>query len=370
MHTQTEGYCLILAGGVGSRLWPYSHTAKPKQFLDIFGTGRTLLQQTYDRFSVFIKPENIFVSTCEEYLPLVQQQLPDVPRSQVIAEPLRRGTLASVAVGSLIIAARRNVQASIICSPADQWITNEEAFRRDILQGLQFISQHNVLLTMGLSPTAPNTDYGYIQMGDAKEEDFYRVKTFTEKPSPEYANMFVETGEFLWNVGLFLFNVQTILSTLNRQIPEYQVELPRMMAELSHMQEQAVPELFTMLPNLNVDMGILEGNNDVFVQRVHFGWADIGSWDNLHPEHLAPSLAPLTDAQGNTLLGSQATLYGCQGNIIRLPQGQTAMISGLKDYVVAQENGILIICPKDDRSMIRRMRTEMELNTGTQKTSK
>ncbi len=358
----SEGYCLILAGGTGTRLWPFSQEHMPKQFLDIFGTGRTLLQQTYDRFASFMAPENIFISTCEQYLHLVTSQLPQVPRAQIIAEPLRRGTLASVAVGSLIIAARRNVQASIICSPADQWITNEQAFREDILRGLSVVSRQDVLLTMGLTPTVPNTDYGYIQMGDELRENLFRVKSFTEKPSEEYARMFLETGEFLWNVGLFLFNVQTILRSLISKVPEYQVELPRMMAELSHMQEQAVPELFTMLPNLNVDMGVLEGNNDVCVQKAHFGWADLGSWDALHiNKEMAEGRAPATDEHGNLVLDTEAQLYQCEGNIVRLPKGHLALISGLKDYVVAEENGILMICPKADKAMMRRMRTEADM---------
>lgn len=355
---ETEGYCLILAGGTGSRLWPFSQEGKPKQFLDIFGTGRTLLQQTYDRFASFMKPENIFISTCEQYLDLVTEQLPQLPRSQIIAEPLRRGTLASVAVGSLIIAARRNVQASIICSPADQWITNEEAFRQDIRKGMVAVTRQDILLTMGLIPTVPNTDYGYIQMGEELSPDLYRVKSFTEKPSPQYAEMFLQTDEFLWNVGLFLFNVQTILRTLIKKVPEYQVELPRMMAELSHMQEQSVPELFKMLPNLNIDMGILEGNNDVCVQKAHFGWADLGGWDSLYINNVEGGTNRFTDEHDNLVLDTDALLYQSEGNIVRLPKGHMALICGLKDYVISEENGILMICPKDDKSMMRRMRTE------------
>lgn len=363
-HTAScDGYCLILAGGVGSRLWPFSQEGKPKQFLDIFGTGRTLLQQTYDRFARFIRPENIFISTCEPYLDLIGEQLPQVPRNQIIAEPLRRGTLASVAVGSLIIAARRNVQASIICSPADQWITNEDAFRQDVEKGLRVVSARDVLLTMGLTPTFPNTDYGYVQMGEAVEEGVYRVKSFTEKPSQEYAEMFLQTGEFLWNAGLFLFNVQTILRTVTGKVPAYQIELPRLMSELSNTQEQSVPELFAVLPNLNVDMGILEGNHDACVLKAHFGWADLGSWDSLHINKATGVNDYFTDKDGNLVLDTEAVLHQCQGNIVRLPKGHLALISGLKDYVVAEENGILMICPKEDKAMMRRMRTEATMKS-------
>lgn len=359
--TDRNGYCLILAGGIGSRLWPLSQENKPKQFLDIFGTGRTLLQQTYDRFASFLKPENIFITTCEQYLDLVKEQLPEVPRSQIITEPLRRGTLASVAIGSLIIAARRNVQASIVCSPSDHWITNEEAFRQDIEKGLGVVNKQDILLTMGLTPTMPSTDYGYIQMGESIQEDLFKVKSFTEKPSSEYAKMFMQTDEFLWNVGLFLFNVQTMLRSLIKKVPEYQVELPKIMTELSHMQEQAVPELFSMLPNLNIDMGVLEGNNDVCVQKAHFGWADLGSWDALHNHEVSDNSHHFADESNNLVLDSEALLYQCEGNIIRLPKGHLALVSGLKDYVIVEENGILMICPKEDKATMRRMRTEAQM---------
>lgn len=351
MEKVNQDYCLILAGGVGSRLWPLSSSDKPKQFQDFFGTGRTLLQQTYDRFASFMQPDHIYISTTQQYLPLVQEQLPEVSRHQIIAEPLRRGTLASVALGALIIAAKRDAQANVICTPADQWITDDDVFQQDMRRGLDFVAGTNRLLTIGLKPTRPETEYGYIQMGEKVGDDFYRVKSFTEKPAREYANVFLQTDEFLWNVGLFLFNVQTMLRQLTKQVPAYEVELPRMMAALSNSTTREVPEFFSVLPNLNVDYGILDKNENGYVQQARFGWVDLGTWVSLQADVLA-------DKQGNLVLDADANLYNCHGNIIRLPQGHKVMVSGLTDFVIAEENGVLMICPKHDLAMMRRMRID------------
>lgn len=351
MAQTNQDYCLILAGGIGSRLWPMSTDGCPKQFQDIFGTGRTLLQQTYDRFLRFVQPDHIYITTSQEHLHLVEEQLPDMAPSQIIVEPIRRGTLASVALGSLIIAAKRDAQANVICSPADQWITDETAFQSDVRAGLDFVASANALLTMGLRPTRPETEYGYIQMGDEIAPGFSKVKSFTEKPARDYAEMFIQTGEFLWNVGLFMFNVQVMLRQLTKQVPAYEVELPRMMAGLSQSDTRPVPEFFASLPNLNIDYGVLEGNENVYVQQAHFGWADIGTWNSLHID------AP-TDDKDNLVLDTQSILYNSEGNIIRLPKGHLAVVSGLKDFVVAEENGVLMICPKSDAAMMRRLRIE------------
>lgn len=356
MNKPDQHYCLILAGGVGSRLWPLSSEEKPKQFQDIFGVGRTLLQQTYDRFRRFIAPDHIYISTCRDYLPLVQEQIPDIPHSQIIAEPLRRGTLASVAVGAQIIAAKRDAQANVICSPSDHWITDEDTFRDDVVRGLDFVANMEGLLTMGLRPTRPDTEYGYIQMGDEVKEGFLRVKSFIEKPEREYAEMFVQTGEFLWNVGLFMFNVQVMLRQIIRQVPAYEVEMPRMMRELANSEQYEVPEFFTSLPNLNIDYGVLEHNENVFVQQANFKWTDIGSWNSLYID------AP-TDEKGNLLLNTQGILYGSEGNIIRLSQGRMALVCGLKDFVVVEEDGVLMICPKNDVATMRRLRNEVKIET-------
>ena len=326
-------YCLILAGGNGSRLWPISRTVKPKQFLDLFGTGRTLLQQTYDRVAKFIDPSHIYVSTNVAYLPLVYEQLPEVDDMHILEEPLRRGTLAAVAWGSVFIA-KQNPQATLFVTPSDQIILKEEEYRQDVLDGLEFASENDGLLVMGITPSRP-----------------VPVKSFTEKPNDEFANIFIQEGNFLWNTGLLCFSSRVMLDNLFMLVPEYRMEIPRMMAEAESADPKLVPESFNVLPNYNMDVSILERSEHVYVQRGHFGWADIGTWASIGKD--APS-----DNEGNVLMGTNAFLYECSGNIIRLPEGHTAVVKGLKDYVVAEEGEFLMICPRQDVAAMRKMHTD------------
>ena len=345
-------YCLILAGGNGSRLWPISRTVKPKQFLDLFGTGRTLLQQTYDRVAKFIDPEHIYVSTNVAYLPLVYEQLPEVDDMHILEEPLRRGTLAAVAWGSVFIA-KQDMQSTLFVTPSDQIILNEEQYRKDVLDGLKFASENDGLLVMGITPSRPETGYGYIQMNDDKplSGDIFPVKSFTEKPDAEFANIFLQEGTFLWNTGLLCFGTRVMLDNLFMLVPEYRMEIPKMMAEAESDDPKLVPESFNKLPHYNMDVSILERSEHVYVQRGHFGWADIGTWASIGKD--VPG-----DNEGNVLLNTNAYLYECSGNIIRLPDGHTAVVKGLKDYVVAEEGEFLMICPRQDIAAMRRMHTD------------
>lgn len=349
-------YCLILAGGNGSRLWPVSRTTLPKQFMDFFGTGRTMLQHTYDRVARFIKPDHIYISTNVQYLPLIHQQLPQVDDEQILEEPVRRGTLASVAWGTVVIA-KANPHANVFVTPADHVILNEDVYQEDILKALRFVQDRQGLLVTGIRPSRTETGYGYIQMDDRHEveKDIYPVKSFTEKPNAEFAEMFIQEGDFLWNSGLFSFNVNVMLSNLFSLVPEYQVEIPRMMAEAEHASPTLVPEFFNSLPNRNVDVSILERSDQVYVQQGHFGWADMGTWASLYDD--APA-----DAKGNVLLNTKAFLYDCADNIIRLPDGRTAVVKGLNDYVIAEEGEILMICPRKDVTAMRKMHIDTKFS--------
>ena len=351
-----NNYCLILAGGNGSRLWPVSRTTRPKQFMDLLGTGRTMLQQTYDRVSRFIQSNHIYISTNVDYLPLVHEQLPEVDDAHILEEPVRRGTLAAVAWGTVVIA-KKNLQANILVTPSDQIIVGEEEYRCDLLAGLDFVSHHEKLLVTGIKPLRPETGYGYIQVDDEHVEapGIYPVKSFTEKPDAEFAQVFIDEGDFLWNSGIDFFNVNVMLSNLYRLVPEYQMEIPRMMAEAEAAIPTLVPEFFSSLPNLNIDISIMERSENVCVQKGHFGWADMGTWASLFVD--APS-----DAEGNVLLNTPAFLYDCRDNVVRLPGGRTAVIKGLHDYVIAEEGEILMICPREDVSAMRRMHTDTKFS--------
>ena len=351
-----NNYCLILAGGNGSRLWPVSRTTRPKQFMDLLGTGRTMLQETYERVARFIAPEHIYISTNSDYLPLIHEQLPAVDDKHILEEPVRRGTLAAVAWGTVVIA-KQDRDANIFMTPSDHIILHEDEYKRDVLNGLCFVAQNEKLLVTGIRPSRPETGYGYIQIDDTNEvaPGIHPVKSFTEKPNTQFAQMFIREGDFLWNAGLAFFNVNVMLSNLYRLVPEYQVEIPRMMAEAESAVPTMVPEFFSSLPNLNIDVSIMERSENVCVQQGHFGWADMGTWASLFDD--APS-----DPEGNVLLNSRAFLYDCKDNVIRLPEGRTAVIKGLKDYVVAEEGEILMICPRQDVSAMRRMHTDTKFS--------
>lgn len=357
MNTSASHYCVILAGGIGSRLWPVSRTSKPKQFLDLFGTGRTLLQQTYDRFVGIVPPEHIYISTNQQYIDLVAEQLPQVPRERVLAEPIRRNTLPSVAWATSLIA-QETPDANIVVTPADQLILDETKFREDILRGLDFVGRTEGLLTMGVKPTRPDTGYGYIQAGEEVGDGaFAKVQSFTEKPALEFAQMFMESGEFYWNTGLFLWNARIMLKAILRQVPDYVEEFADLASREHKDIAHCVPEYFSALPNLSLDYGILERSENVYVQLCRFGWADLGNWWSLHDDSTC-------DAQQNVLLDTKALLYNCKGNVIRLPRGRVAVLDGLENFVVAEEDNVLMICPKGDMSALRRMMTDAQMKLG------
>ncbi len=351
MNADNHRYCLILAGGIGSRLWPVSRAEKPKQFLDLFGTGRTLLQQTYDRYARFFPADHIFISTHVDYLPYIREQLPEVDEQQILEEPLQRGTLAAVAWGTVRILTL-DAKATVVVSPADQMILNETVFQEDILHGMRFAHERQKIVVLGVPATRPETEYGYIQVSDeAVDEDVYRVKSFTEKPTADFAQMFVKDGSFLWNAGIFAFGASVMLNNIFKLVPEYQLTIPRMMADAEQGDPNLLPEFFNMLPRLSIDLSVMERSQDVYVHRCQFGWADLGAWATLREG---------ADAEGNLTMNTEAVLSNCRNTVILLPSGRKAVVEGLENYVVAESDDVLLICPKD-RATVRRMRNEVQL---------
>lgn len=362
MNHSDNNYCLILAGGVGSRLWPSSHELCPKQYMDFSGTGRTLIQQTYERFRAFIPADHIYVSTQESYLPMLHEQLPELPRNQVLAEPIRRGTLAPVTWATSAIAGICK-DARIVVSPADQDIFDEQAFADDVLLSLDFVGRHEGVVTLGVTPTRPDTGYGYVQAGEPENADgkVFHVKTFTEKPNEEFAMMFMESGEFLWNTGLFVFAAEYMLQNIIKHVPEYRDEFPELANMGATATTDTVPRLYSALPNLSLEYALLEQTGHRYVRRCRFRWADLGTWQGIGTDAIhAPKSSGndiRVDGQDNVTVHSDALFDNANGNIVRLSAGHVAAISGLDNYVITEENGVLMICPKDDAAAMRRLQT-------------
>ena len=351
-------YCVILAGGKGRRLWPCSRSAKPKQFVDFFGTGRTQLQQTYDRMAKIVPPDHIYVATNMEYRELVKEQLPELPGENMLLEPIFRNTAASVSWACHRIG-RRNACASIIAVPSDQLIMNEDAFRENALLGLEFVQAHDCFLTMGVKPTRPEPGYGYIQLGDPVGDNLYHVQSFTEKPEREFAKMFLESGEFYWNTGLFLSNARYIKESFSRLLPAVLRSFDAETKDFSiAAEEEYIQEHFSAYPNMSIDYGILEKSENVYVMKCDFGWADLGTWHSIYEAH--------QKADGdNVVVNSDVMLDNCHGNVIKLPKGMLGVISGLEGFIVAEHDNVLLICKKEDSSsLIKKYVNEVQIRKG------
>ena len=334
-----------MAGGVGSRFWPFSRNNRPKQFLDFFGTGRSLLQMTFDRFRHLVPTENILIVSNIIYRDLILEQLPELSPSQVLLEPSRRNTAPCIAYAINRIKSITK-KANIIVAPSDHLIMKETEFLQTIQQGIDFIDKNDNLLTLGIKPSRPETGYGYIQISDG-ENNLRRVKTFTEKPNAELAQIFYETGEFFWNSGIFLWNLQTIDRAFNSLLPEVAIKFKEGENLYNTPDEQAfIDEMYASCPNISIDYGIMEKANDVYVLCSDFGWTDLGTWGSLH--EMSPK-----DKDENVTLKCKSLFYESSNNTIALPEGKLAVIQGLDNYIVAESDNVLLICKLDEEQRIR-----------------
>lgn len=358
MTNNQNNYCVILAGGKGRRLWPCSREQYPKQFIDFFGTGRTQLQQTYDRFAKIVPCENIFVITNEVYTPLVREQLPQLSADNLLAEPIHRNTAPSAAWATHRIV-HLNPDANIVVAPSDQTVLDEEAFCRNINEGFSFVASHSCLLTMGVKPTRPEPGYGYIQLGEEMTANVYRVQSFTEKPEREFARMFVDSGEFYWNTGMFLANARYSLECFGKLLPQVLRNFDKEHPEFSVEAENAfVHENFPSYPNLSIDYGILEKSENVCVMKCNFGWADLGTWHSMYE-------AMSKGGGDNVIVDSNVMLDDAHNNVIKLPKDRLAVISGLDGYIVAEKDNVLLICKKEDSSAcVRKLINEVQMKKG------
>ena len=357
MNDINHNYCVIMGGGIGSRFWPFSRKNLPKQFLDFLGTGRSLLQQTFDRFKKVVPAEHILVVTNAMYADLVKEQLHELADSQILLEPCRRNTAPCIAGASYHIQALCP-DANVVVAASDHLILKEEEFLEAIRRGLKFVSESEKLLTLGIKPNRPETGYGYIQIAEQAGENFYKVKTFTEKPELELAKVFVESGEFYWNSGLFMWNVQSIIKAGERLLPELAAKLSVKKEVYGTEQEQAfIKEYFPACPNVSIDYGVMEKADNVYVSLGDFGWSDLGTWSSLYD--LSPK-----DREGNVVLKCRSMLYDCHDNIVVMPKDKLVVIEGLDNCLVAESQNVLLICRKDDEQSVRKYVTDVQMKLG------
>ncbi len=359
---KNNNYCIIMAGGIGSRFWPYSRISKPKQFLDILGIGKTLLQQTFERFSKIIPVENIFIVANKIYSDFIIEQIPDVQKENILLEPYRRNTAPCIAFANCKIL-KRNPEANIVVAPADHLIINEDEFLSVVEKGFNFVSDKDALLTLGITPNRPETGYGYIQVQTDKNFEkinpgFRKVKTFTEKPDFEMAKLFLESGEFYWNSGIFFWSLNSINKAFNENLPEINslffegIDLFNTPKEEKHIEN-----IYPRCKNISIDYGIMEKANNVYVLCTNFGWSDLGTWGSMY-EHSAK------DVDGNHIKGSKVFAYNTKNCIINVSDKKCVVVQGLTDYIVVDSEDILLICKMKDEQMIKQFVNDVKLKLG------
>jgi mannose-1-phosphate guanylyltransferase len=354
-------YVVIMAGGVGSRFWPMSRTDRPKQFIDVLGTGRTLIQQTYDRFIRICRKENILVVTNEAYVDLVKEQLPDILPGNILSEPARKNTAPCIAYAAYRIASV-NPKGLMVVAPSDHLITKEETFLKAIRSCFRKAASEDCLVTLGISPTRPDTGYGYIQFkeSDSKEKDnrIKKVKTFTEKPDQLMAQSFLDSGDFLWNAGIFIWSVQSILNELERNLPDINSLFSEGMDLYNTAKEKAfIREAYSKCTNISIDHGVMEKADNVYVRASIIGWSDLGTWGSLY-DHIQKN------SHANAVVGKNVMLYQSQNCIVHVPKDKLVVIEGLEGYIVAESDGILLICKKQEEQQIRNIVNDVKIKHG------
>lgn len=343
-------YVIIMAGGVGTRFWPFSRTNYPKQFHDVLGTGRTLLQQTADRFEGVCPPENIYIVTSDRYKDLCQQQIPTLSDDQVLCEPIARNTAPCIAYACYKIA-QRDPQANIVVSPADHIILKEDDFKNTIRAALEATADHDILVTLGIQPSRPDTGYGYIQYISEPGAVINRVKTFTEKPHLELAQQFLDSGEFVWNAGIFVFNASAIVKAFEQYLPETAEVFEEGRPVYYTDQEQAfINKAYSMCKSISIDNGVMEKANNVHVVLSDFGWSDLGTWKSLYEVS--------GKDENENAIDAHTMLYDTQNCIIKAPKDRLVVINGLDGYIVAEYDNVLMICRKDDEQKVKQFVAE------------
>lgn len=345
-------YVAIMAGGVGSRFWPASREARPKQFLDILGTGKSLLRLTFERFLKLTDADHIFIVTNGMYKDLVKEHLPELTDNQILCEPSRNNTAPCIAYTAMKLHAL-DPDANMVVAPSDHLIMNEGLFLDNIHKALTFTADNDALLTLGIAPDRPHTGYGYIQFANEGQDGIYSVKRFTEKPELEKARSFLASGDYLWNAGIFVWRASTIIGAFEQHEPAITEILGQNVSCFNTENEQAyIDEVYPETPSISVDYAIMERAKNVFTIPAQFGWSDLGAWVSLHTE------MPRTE-DGNAIQAKQVLLHDTHNSLIRLPEGKLGVIAGLDDYIIVDEGDVLLVCPKSREQEIKALRKQV-----------
>ena len=350
-------YCVIMCGGVGSRFWPFSKAARPKQFIDFFGTGRSLLQMAFDRLQGIVPTENIYLLTNESYGTLIREQLPELSDKQILMEPARRNTAPCIAWAAYHIQAI-NPGAKMMVAPSDHLIINVEKFRQSVIDAFEFIETRDALVTMGIKPSRPETGYGYIQVGESIEGNFSKVKTFTEKPDEDLARVFLKSGEFFWNSGMFFWSTDSIIKALDSCAPDVNTVFEQGKEYFGTPQElDYINANFEASPSISIDFAVMEKAPNVYVETVDFGWNDLGTWRSLY-DHSPKNI------EGNVTQNCKALMLNSHNNIVALKGDKVIVASGLEGYIVADVDDALLIVPLEEEQKIKTYVNEVKSKFG------
>lgn len=351
-------YVAIMAGGIGSRFWPMSRTDFPKQFLDILGTGKTLIQQTFERYNKLVPKENIFIITAKEYVNIVKTQIPEIPEENILAEPSRKNTAPCIAYIAFKLF-NKDPDALMIAAPADNLILETDEFIKTAKKAFDFVDHINALVTIGVKPTYPNTGYGYIQHDSTEvAPDVYKVKTFTEKPNLELAKTFISSGDFLWNAGIFTWKVKNVLAAFEKYLPEiYEVFVTEKDKFNTPDEEAAIEEIYPQCTSISVDFGVMEKADNVYLIPASFGWSDLGTWNSAWENKEK-------DYFGNAVVGKKVVAIDAKNCMVHVPDNKLVMLQGLDEFIVVDTKDVLLICKKDQEQEIKEYVAEVKRNMG------
>ncbi len=361
MELNTNNYCIIMAGGIGSRFWPMSRVEKPKQFLDVMGVGESLLQMTYHRFEKICPKDNIYIVTNSMYKGIIMEQIEGIKEDRILCEPARRNTAPCITYANFRIL-KENPNANIIVAPSDHLILKEDVFLNTIQRVLKASQDNDILVTLGIKPSYPNTGYGYIQFdkvnGLKDDNELKKVKLFTEKPNREMAQMFIDSGDFLWNAGIFVWSLKSINKALEEFLPDiYNAFNKGLNLYGTDKEEDFINETYTSCESISIDYGVMEKASNVYVMPSDFGWSDVGTWKALYEVRKK-------DENNNSITGKNVMTYASKNNVITVDDDKLAVIQGMDDYIIVNSQNVLLICKKDEEQRVKQFLTDVEVKKG------